>query len=295
MTDPQAPLRDFKPRRDFFVGIDSDGCTFDTMELKHKECFIPNIVKHYGLQAVSKYAREAAEFVNLYSQWRGINRFPALKMVVDLLRERPEVTRRGVVLKGMTALQKFIDSGVPLGNPSLKAAVEKTTDPELELALRWSEAVNKDIADMVHGVSPFPFVRECLEKLVPHADMMCVSATPGAALKAEWEEHGIARYVRLIVGQEIASKKDAIRIAAAGRYPKEKILMIGDAPGDMQAAHASGALFFPVVPGEEDGSWERLYREGLDRFLAGTYAGDYEKHLIEHFQQKLPSVPPWKS
>ena len=295
MTDPQAPLRDFEPQREFFVGIDSDGCTFDTMELKHKECFIPNIVKYYGLQAVSKYAREAGEFVNLYSQWRGINRFPALKMVIDLLRERPEVTRRGVVLKGMTALQKFIDSGVPLGNPSLKAAVEKTTDPELELALRWSEAVNKDIADMVHGVSPFPFVRECLEKLVPHADMMCVSATPGAALKAEWEEHGIARYVRLIVGQEIASKKDAIRIAAAGRYPKEKILMIGDAPGDMQAAHASGALFFPVVPGEEDGSWERLYREGLDRFLAGTYAGDYEKHLIEHFQQKLPSVPPWKS
>ena len=31
-----------------------------------------------GLQGVSKYAREAAEFVNLYSKSRGINRFPAL-------------------------------------------------------------------------------------------------------------------------------------------------------------------------------------------------------------------------
>jgi hypothetical protein len=39
----------------------------------------------------SKYAREACEFVNLYSKWRGINRWPALVMVFDLLRERPEV------------------------------------------------------------------------------------------------------------------------------------------------------------------------------------------------------------
>ena len=26
------------------VGIDSDGCAFDTMEVKHKECFIPNTI-----------------------------------------------------------------------------------------------------------------------------------------------------------------------------------------------------------------------------------------------------------
>ena len=54
------------PKHDFFVGIDSDGCAFDSMELKHKECFIPNIINYYNLQAISKYAREAAEFVNLY-------------------------------------------------------------------------------------------------------------------------------------------------------------------------------------------------------------------------------------
>ncbi|GIT38550.1 MAG: hypothetical protein Ct9H300mP7_4710 [Verrucomicrobiota bacterium] len=35
-------------------------------------------VKHNGLQAVSKYARQVWEFVNLYSKTRGANRFPAL-------------------------------------------------------------------------------------------------------------------------------------------------------------------------------------------------------------------------
>lgn len=53
---------DFTPKHDYLVGIDSDGCAFDTMELKHKECFIPNIINYWGLQGVSKYAREAAEF-----------------------------------------------------------------------------------------------------------------------------------------------------------------------------------------------------------------------------------------
>ena len=77
-SDPQRLLREFQKCNEFFVGIDSDGCAFDTMEVKHKECFIPNIIKYYNLAAVSKYAREAAEFINLYSQWRGINRFPAL-------------------------------------------------------------------------------------------------------------------------------------------------------------------------------------------------------------------------
>src|SRR3972149_3602145 len=95
MTAPFEELKKLKKQHDFFVGIDSDGCAFDTMEIKHKECFIPNIINHWELQAVSKMAREAAEFVNLYSQWRGINRFPALVMTIDLLAERPEAIERG--------------------------------------------------------------------------------------------------------------------------------------------------------------------------------------------------------
>ena len=50
-------MQDFEPQQKFLVGIDSDGCVFDTMELKHKECFIPNFVNFYDLQGVSKYAR----------------------------------------------------------------------------------------------------------------------------------------------------------------------------------------------------------------------------------------------
>src|SRR4030067_1080218 len=90
---------DFTAKHDYLVGIDSDGCAFDTMELKHKECFSPNIINYMELQGVSKYAREAAEFVNLYSKSRGINRFPALVEALELLRERAEVKARGVAIE----------------------------------------------------------------------------------------------------------------------------------------------------------------------------------------------------
>ena len=87
----QSLLIDFKPRHDFLIGFDSDGCVFDTMEIKQKECFCPNNIKYWKLQPVAKYAREASEFVNLYSKWRGINRYPALVKILDLLKERTEI------------------------------------------------------------------------------------------------------------------------------------------------------------------------------------------------------------
>ena len=70
--------------------------------------------------------------------------------------------------------------------------------------------------------------------------------------------------------------------------------MVGDAPGDLKAARANDALFYPIEPGREEASWERLYREGLDRFVAGTYAGAYERERIDAFEALLPTAPPWE-
>jgi phosphoglycolate phosphatase-like HAD superfamily hydrolase len=285
----------FQPRHSFFVGIDSDGCVFDSMEIKHKECFIPNIIKYWKLQAISKYARAAAEFVNLYSKWRGTNRFPALTKTFELLRDWPEPLRRSVKIPEAPTLQAWINSGVTLGNPSLEKEIEKTGDPVLKLTLEWSKAVNRSIADIVEGVPPFPFFRECAEKLSRQADIICVSATPGEALAREWEEHDIAKYAAVIAGQEMGSKKEHLKVTAGGKYQKDCVLMIGDAPGDLSAARANSALFFPVNPGHEEESWERFYGEAMARFFNHTYAGNYDAALIAEFEKLLPEKPPWKS
>ena len=289
------PLLEMQAEFDFFVGIDSDGCAFDTMEIKHKECFTPNTIKHWGLQPVSKYARDAALFVNLYSKWRGINRWPALVMVLDLLRERPEVIARQANIPQVPRVREFIaDEGFPKSNDGLRAYVAEHPDPELERAWAWTTGINATVADMVHGVPPFPYVRESLDFLADKADMIVVSATPVEALTREWEEHDLARYVRVIAGQEMGKKSEHIALATRGQYAPGHMLMIGDAPGDLRAARANDALFFPVNPGNEEESWQRFYKEGLHKFLAGEYAGDYEAKLIAEFERFMPETPPWK-
>jgi phosphoglycolate phosphatase-like HAD superfamily hydrolase len=286
-------MLDLKRNHDYLVGIDSDGCAFDTMELKHKECFIPNTINYYELQGVSKYAREAAEFVNLYSKSRGINRFPALVESLDWLRRRPEVKARGVKVAIPQGLAAWMKRENKLGNPALKKAVEATGDPDLKQALAWSEAVNQSIADMVRGVPPFPFVRESLIRLCPTADVLVVSATPQEALRREWQEHDLSRHVAMICGQESGTKKEFLKTASL--YEPRRALMIGDAPGDYEAARANSALFFPVNPGAEEASWKRFFEEAADRFFQKTYAGQYQAALVAEFDSYLPATPPWES
>jgi phosphoglycolate phosphatase-like HAD superfamily hydrolase len=295
VSEAAKPLVEMQPKYEFFVGIDSDGCAFDTMEIKHKECFCPNTIKYWGLQPVSKYAREAFEFVNLYSKWRGVNRWPALVKVFDLLRERKEVQARNAQIPEAVRLREFIAAeDYPNSNDGLKAYMAQHPDPELEQGLEWSEAVNATIADMVHGIPPFPYLRESLDFLLDKADMIVVSQTPDEALNREWAEHGIDKYVRLIAGQEKGTKTQHLAMAAGEKYPADRILMIGDAPGDLKAARANKALFFPINPGHEEESWQRFYEEGMHKFLAQEYAGDYETGLIAEFEKFMPETPPWQ-
>ncbi len=284
-------MYDITPKHDFLVGIDSDGCVFDTMELKHKECFIPHIINEYGLQAISKYAREAAEFVNLYSKSRGINRFPALIEAMEWLQKRPEVAARGVKIDIPEKVVQWIKTETKLGNPALEIKVAASNDSQLIQALTWSEKVNDTIAGMVRNVPPFPFVRESLEKLKGNADMLVCSATPNEALKAEWSEHDVDGYVTEICGQESGNKKETLSNAA--KYGENKALMIGDAPGDFKAAKANNCLFYPINPGQEEASWQRFCEEGVDKFLSGEFAGDYQKMLLDEFDTFLPEKPPW--
>ena len=294
VSEIERPLADFKPEHQFFVGIDSDGCAFDSMEIKHKECFAPNFIKHFGLQPVSKYARESFEFVNLYSKWRGINRWPAMIRSLDLTRERAEVIQRKANVPQLAEVRKFIESGQALSNDGLKKYMATNNSPELRIALAWSEAVNATVEDIVHGVPPFPLVRESLEKIQTVADILVVSATPGAALKREWSENNIASFVKIIAGQEMGTKERHLTLAAKGKYASDHILMVGDAPGDLKAARSIGALFYPIKPGHEDASWKHFYGEAFDVFKSGRYAGDYEKKLIAEFEALLPELPPWK-
>ncbi len=112
--------------------------------------------------------------------------------------------------------------------------------------------------------------------------------------KKPWQEHGLKPLVGLIAGQELGSKREHLALGAVGRYEPHKILMVGDAPGDLQAAESNGILFYPIDPGFEDESWQRFFEEGLPKFLSENYVGAYMTAQIARFQRLLPDTPPWQ-
>lgn len=289
----QECLKDLKPEHDFFIGIDSDGCVFDSMERKQKDFFIPNALKYFDLYQIEGLLRETWEFVNLYSVHRGGNRFTSLIKVFELLGNRKEVIAQNFRLPDIQLLKEWVLSETKLGNANLRKFYELNYNTDLEKVVRWTEAVNRDINRLLPGIPPFKHARTALERISSLADIVIVSQTPLEALEREWHENDLIRYISLIAGQEHGTKSEHLALAARGKYPDEKILMIGDARGDLLAAKNNSVLFFPIIPGKEDESWERFLNEGLEKFITGKYETGYENSLLNEFGEILPEIPPW--
>jgi phosphoglycolate phosphatase-like HAD superfamily hydrolase len=299
ITSPKERLRAFRPSSDRLICIDSDGCAFDTMGIKQRECFCPWMIAAFGLQPVAEAARECKEFADLYSKTRGANRHVTIvRILAELLPGHPQTVARGFAIPKYPAYFTWVDDPASLlSNEGLAAAIEAAIDPEakreLEGILEWSERVNWAVGEIVRGIPPFPGVQEALERIAGRADAVVVSATPIEALLREWAEHDIDRYVQLICGQEMGTKAEHIESVGA-TYERDQVLMIGDAPGDLRAARRNEVLFFPIIPGSEASSWTELADEGLDRFFDGTYRGTYEGGLLDRFDRALPERPPWE-
>lgn len=257
------------------------------MDIKHRECVIPATISEWGLQKVSEYVRETAEFVNLYSKYRGINRFQALIKVFDLLLEKPEIKASGVELPEIDTLRKWVESAPRLGNNDLKSVVDKTQDPVLKRALAWTEAVDKNLLNNIEKIQTFTFVKESLEIVSEYAEIMVVSSESIEILQAEWEKHGLMRFINKIAGRENGSKNDILKQISTNEYETDCILMIGDAPGDLEAAIANNLLFYPINPGLEIGSWKRFHFEAFKKILIRQYNGVYQDKVVNVFKRLM--------
>lgn len=281
-VDPTSP----EFHHDFLAAVDSDGCVFASMEIKHRECFAPNFVEHFGLGSFVAEACEVWAYSNLYSLDRGRNRFVSLLNCLDLLRERI----CGGSVPRLEHFRQWLERESRPSLSSLEHALESADEvarEELARVRDWCRAVNAEIARATGRMKPFPNVSGTLETISTSADIVVVSATPYEALEREWQKYSLARHARAIAGQEMGKKPDLLARFAFPRYRPDRVLMIGDAPGDLEAAQANGIAFYPIRPGREDECWMRLRDEAWPRFRAGTYRGDYEEHLVGEFLADL--------
>lgn len=95
--------------------------------------------------------------------------------------------------------------------------------------------------------------------------------------------------VETIAGQEYGNKTEQLRtlLGKAHATGREGTLLVGDAPGDMQAARDAGVGFFPILPGDEAASWKRLREEGLPRLFEERFDADYQSGLDVAFDSAL--------
>lgn len=294
-TFSQQDLKSFTPSHPTFVGIDSDGCVFDTMESKQKDFFHPAIIRHWKLEAIEPQVRATAEFVYLYSTYRGLNRFLGLCKTFELLQDWPEANQTEVELPNPADLRAFCDSGLPLSNDALQKEAWKQKSILLQEVYEWSTALNKDIDQNMPAPPAFPGAEDALKLIQANSDSIVISQTQAVALLKDWYRDNLAQYVQLIAGPELGSKVDHFTMAAVDRYPPIRILMIGDAPGDLQTARTIGSCFFPINPGQEAESWKRFIDEAYPRFLRGEFDQKYQQRLNEAFHALLPATPPWET
>ena len=278
---------------DTLVCVDSDGTVFDTMLPKQRICFQGAFLSVLGLQPAEALVRETLEFTGLFSRTRGINRFAIFLHTLEHLVRRPEFLATGLRLPDTTALRAWVDGPGPLSAGRLEADLAARPDPAMRLALEWSRAVTDCVERHVQHVSPFPGARETLLEMAATSDLVIVSATQQSALDRDWSDNEMTGIPLAIAGAEAGTKEDQITAARANRYPPERVLMIGDSPGDLKAARVTGVRFFPMIPGDESASWLRLRQEIHPSFLRDAYTADQERAELEHFLAALPETPPW--
>lgn len=274
-------IDEFEKSKEFLICVDSDGCAMDTMEVKHRKCFGPQIVEVWGLKDIEEKFLKTWYDINLYSKTRGINRFKGLVKIFDVL------TAEGIKMPEFASIKKWTETTPELSNPALKKAIEETNDEQLIKTLEWSNAVNKAISELHNEDEPFPFVKEGLEIISKSADIAIVSSANGGAVMEEWTRHELAPSVSVMLGQEAGTKAACIAGLKENNFSNDMVLMVGDAPGDLEAALKNKVLYYPILVGKEEFSWRRLATEALAKLMDGSYKGEYQDKLIDEFNSSL--------
>ncbi len=285
---------DFDKKSKYMVCIDSDGCAMDTMEVKHRECFGPQWIYTYGLDAHFKECMKLWLDINLYSITRGINRFKGLALALEEMERRGVIVTDGstvsdgqVALQGLAEFSAWTREAKELSNPALLALTQKSDSECIEKALLWSIRTNRAIHNLPAEDKPFPNVKKVMDEMCRQADLTAVSSANGEAVEAEWTKHQLKDDCRVLLCQEAGSKAHCISELVKMGYEKKNVLMVGDAPGDRDAAGKNGVWYYPILVGREGESWERLLDEAFPKLLDGTFDEAYQKELIMAFEKNL--------
>ena len=275
----------FERKHDYLVCVDSDGCVMDTMNCKHFHCFGPCMVDEWGLQQWQDAILERWNVINLFSMTRGVNRFKGLAMALG------EINETYKPIPGVKALQDWAATAPALSNDGVAKAAAEAADPEakriFEKALSWSKAVNAAIVQLDEALKvPYDGAKEGLAAAHDFADVAMVSSANRDAVEEEWGKFGLLAHTDIVLAQDIGSKAACIAEMMKFGYDPNKVLMVGDAPGDSDAAKKNGVYYYPILVNHEKESWDEAIAVAFDKLQSGDYAA-YGEEKQQQFLQNL--------
>ncbi len=274
----------FEKKHDYLICVDSDGCVMDTMNCKHFHCFGPCMVKEWGLEAWEKEILDRWNVINLFSMTRGINRFKGLAMALG------EIDKQYTPIPGIEALRHWADTAPALSNDSVAKAAAETAGERraiFEKALAWSKAVNAAIMQLDESLKvPYEGAREGLAAAHAFADVAMVSSANRDAVEEEWGKFGLLGFTDIVLAQDIGSKAACIAEMLKFGYDPKKVMMIGDAPGDRDAAAKNGVYYYPILVNREKESWDEAIAVAYEKLQAGSYEA-YGEEKQKQFLQNL--------
>ncbi len=274
----------FEKKHDYLVCVDSDGCVMDTMNCKHFHCFGPCMVKQWGLEEWQQPILERWNAINLFSMTRGINRFKGLAMALG------EINAQYKPIPGIEALQHWADTAPALSNDGVAKAMEAAEGEASEIfkkALAWSKDVNASIVALDESLKiPYTGAAEGLAAAHSFADVAMVSSANRDAVEEEWGKFGLLQHTDIVLAQDIGSKAACIEEMLNFGYDPQKVLMVGDAPGDCDAAEINGVHYYPILVNHEQESWQEAVSVAFGKLQSGEY-GPYGIRKKQEFLHNL--------
>lgn len=269
----------------FLIGVDSDGTAFDSMNIKHLDAFIPAALEIWPMpEEMAQRFIEIEKTVNLFSSLRGINRFPGLLEAFERLEKEFPGAKE---LPDLDDLRAYIAGESRYSPATLKAWIAARPSRELSKTLAWSDRADELFTRACEGLMPYPGVPEALKAASAAASVAVVSSAAKAGLEKDWAAGGLTPFVDYLMSQEDGSKTAQLQKAMAQCEQPALALMLGDTDGDGESAHAAGALFYPIMPGDEEASWRRFREEILPLFLAGKYGSEEETKYYSRLKDML--------
>ena len=275
----------FERKHDYLVCVDSDGCVMDTMNCKHFNCFGPCMVTEWGLEEWKDAILERWNVINLFSMTRGINRFKGLAMALG------EIDKQYKPISGIAALQHWVEVAPALSNDGVAKAAAEATDADAKLvfqkALNWSKAVNVSIVELDEALKvPYNGAKEGLAAAHEFADVAMVSSANRDAVEEEWGKFGLLQHTDIVLAQDIGSKAACIAEMLKFGYDLDKVVMVGDAPGDCDAAEKNGVHYYPILVNHEKESWDEAIAVAFGKLQSGNYA-EYGAQKKQEFLRNL--------